>query len=90
MTKQYRISFSAFHTGSVYKDGTLLQLRPLIKRLVQQGIPYRVTDEKGRVVRNVTPTAGGKIRGTFRRKNPWPRGRTPPHLKQYLFKKGHR
>lgn len=24
------------------------------------------------------------------RKNPFPKGRTPPHLKKYLFKKGHK
>ena len=65
--KLYRVAWHTFHQGSQQVDGTLARIKPVIRHLVSQGTPYKVIDETGKVVRDITPVSGGKIRGQFRR-----------------------
>lgn len=65
--RMYRVRWHTFHEGSQYADGTLARLKPVIAHLIKQGTPYKIIDENGNVVREVTPMPTGKIRGQFNR-----------------------
>jgi hypothetical protein len=64
----YRLSWTTFHTGPQYKDGTLQELKPAIRHLISQHTPYRLVDASGREIRKAHHGALTKIRP--RRRNP--------------------
>jgi hypothetical protein len=65
--KLYRLRWHTFHQGSQSVDGTMERLKPVIRHLIKQAIPYKIIDGNGNVVRDIKPLPGGKIRGQFRK-----------------------